>query len=198
MNPLAKLDQLNLEPAAKTEVAAMLQALMDQVVQDAKVIQAKEVKIGALTHELAYYKRIRFSRKNESLAPLQRDVFEETWIPTSRRLTRKSGNYATINSATPWPVPSGNAPEDSLYRIICRALNIATNRSLALVATVAKTWSKSAKTSASNWTSSRPSFSCIAISGCNTPAGLMWLHFAGHTLLQCLKKKCESYEPRKT
>ncbi|WGS88466.1 IS66 family transposase [Methylomonas sp. UP202] len=59
---------------------------MDQAAQDAQVIQAKDatihakdLKIGALTHELAYYKRIRFSRKNESLAPLQRDVFEETW-----------------------------------------------------------------------------------------------------------------------
>ena len=79
MNPLAKLDQLNLEPAAKTEVAAMLQALIDQAAKDAKVIQAKDLKIGALTHELAYYRRIRFSRKSESLAPLQRDVFEETW-----------------------------------------------------------------------------------------------------------------------
>jgi transposase len=86
MNPLAKLEQLNLDPAAKTEVAAMLQALLDQSTADAKLIQAKdatihakELKIGALTFELAYYKRIRFSRKNESLAPLQRDVFEETW-----------------------------------------------------------------------------------------------------------------------
>jgi transposase len=52
-------------------VAAMLQALMDQTTAD--------VKIAALTHELAYYKRIRFSTKSEALAPLQRDVFEETW-----------------------------------------------------------------------------------------------------------------------
>jgi hypothetical protein len=93
MNPLAELDQLNLEPAAKTQVTAMLQALIDQTARDAKiiqakdaaiqakesVIQAKEVKIAALTHELAYYKRIRFSTKSEVLAPLQRDVFEETW-----------------------------------------------------------------------------------------------------------------------
>ena len=86
MNPLAELDQLNLEPAAKTQVAAMLQALLDQTAQDAKLIQAKEAaiqakdfKIAALTHELAYYKRIRFSTKSEVLAPLQRDVFEETW-----------------------------------------------------------------------------------------------------------------------
>lgn len=86
MNPLAQLDQLNLEPAAKTEVAALIQSLIEQNERDAKVIQtkdttihAKDVKIEALTFELAYYKRIRFSRKNESLAPLQRDVFEETW-----------------------------------------------------------------------------------------------------------------------
>jgi transposase len=79
MNPLAKLEQLNLEPTAKTEVAALIQSLIEQADRDAKSIQAKDIKIGALTYELAYYKRIRFSRKNESLAPLQRDVFEETW-----------------------------------------------------------------------------------------------------------------------
>ena len=79
MNPLAKLVQLNLEPAAKTEVAALLRSLLEQQTQDAKRIQAKDVKIAALTHELAYYKRIRFSAKSEALAPLQRDVFEETW-----------------------------------------------------------------------------------------------------------------------
>src|SRR5512134_875957 len=79
MNPLAELDQLNLEPAAKAQVAAMLQALLEQTARDAKIIQTKDVKIAALTHELAYYKRIRFSTKSEALAPLQRDVFEETW-----------------------------------------------------------------------------------------------------------------------
>jgi transposase len=79
MNPLTKLDQLNLEPAAKTEVAALIQSLIEQAELDAKTIQTKDVKIAALTHELAYYKRIRFSTKSEALAPLQRDVFEETW-----------------------------------------------------------------------------------------------------------------------
>ncbi len=79
MNPLAELDQLNLEPTAKTEVAALVQALLEQVERDAKAIQAKDLKIEALTYELAYYKRIRFSAKSEALAPLQRDVFEEAW-----------------------------------------------------------------------------------------------------------------------
>jgi len=79
MNPLAKIDQLNLEPADKTELAAMFQTLIEQSERDARIIQAKALKIAALTHELAYYKRIRFSTKSEALAPLQRDVFEETW-----------------------------------------------------------------------------------------------------------------------
>jgi len=57
MNPLAKLDQLNLEPAAKTEVAIVMQALLEQVQRDAKIIHANELKIAALTHERAYYKR---------------------------------------------------------------------------------------------------------------------------------------------
>jgi len=92
MNPLAELDQLNLEPTTKTEVAALIQSLIEQGQRDAKIIQAKDVKIEALTFELAYYKRIRFSRKNESLAPLQRDVFEETWnVGAGRKLTNRTG-----------------------------------------------------------------------------------------------------------
>jgi transposase len=79
MNPQAKLEQLNLEPTAKTEEAALIQSLIEQAERDAKTIQAKDVKIEALIFELAYYKRIRFSTKSEALAPLQRDVFEETW-----------------------------------------------------------------------------------------------------------------------
>jgi len=53
MNPLAKLEQLNLDTTTKTEVVALLQALIDQTTQDAKAIQTKDLKIGALTHELA-------------------------------------------------------------------------------------------------------------------------------------------------
>ena len=90
MNLLAELDQLNLDPAAKNQLAAMIQTLVEhaaeQAAQDAQTIanqqallHTKDIKIAALTHELAYYKRIRFSTKSEALAPLQRDVFEETW-----------------------------------------------------------------------------------------------------------------------
>jgi len=86
MNPLAELDHLNLDPTAKTQVAAMIQALLDQAKQDAAAlqtkaaeIQSKDLKIQALTLELAHIRRIRYGVKSEALSPLQRDVFEETW-----------------------------------------------------------------------------------------------------------------------
>lgn len=79
MNRLAKLDQLDLNPVAKAEVAALIQALLDQAERDAKAIQAKDLKIEALTHELAHIRRIRYGVKSETLSPAQRDVFEETW-----------------------------------------------------------------------------------------------------------------------
>lgn len=93
MNPLAELDQLNLDPAAKTQVAAVVQALLEQANQSVAQLQAKDAelqaknaeieqkdfKIQALTLELAHIRRIRYGVKSEALAPLQRDVFEETW-----------------------------------------------------------------------------------------------------------------------
>lgn len=92
MNPLAELDQLNLNPAAKKQVAALLKGLTDRAEQDAQVIehqqqlleakdkslQTKDIKITALTHELAYYKRIRYGKKAETLSVWQRDLFDET------------------------------------------------------------------------------------------------------------------------
>jgi transposase len=44
MNPLAELDHLDLNPAAKNQVAAMIQALLDQAERDAKTIQLKDFK----------------------------------------------------------------------------------------------------------------------------------------------------------
>jgi hypothetical protein len=107
MNPLAELDQLNLEPAAKNHVAALLQALLDQAAQDAKTIEAKDLKIGALTYELAYYKRIRFSAQSEALTAQQRDVFEETfdtrhcrYRSRGRAASRPLGVYACDTAKT--------------------------------------------------------------------------------------------------
>lgn len=73
------LDQLNLDADTKTQVSGIMQTLFDQA---QKEIHAQELKIQALTLELAHLRRIRFGRSNESLALLpsqpQLDLFEET------------------------------------------------------------------------------------------------------------------------
>jgi transposase len=100
MNPRIELDQLDLDPATQTQVAAMIQSLLDQANHQAyaqleakdvelqiaqAVLQAKDAeikhkdfKIDALTFELARLRRIQFGAKNETLSPLQRDLFAET------------------------------------------------------------------------------------------------------------------------
>jgi transposase len=85
METLFGLDRLDLEPAVKGQVSALMAALVEQVRQEAAAqlqahaaeIAQKDFKIQALTHELAYYKRIRFGQKTEALAGLQRDLFRE-------------------------------------------------------------------------------------------------------------------------
>jgi transposase len=93
MKSLAQLDQLNLDAATKTQVSALMQTLIDQSERDAALLQSKdaiisaktaeihtkELKISALTHEIAYYKRIRYSFKSEAFSVAQRDLFQETW-----------------------------------------------------------------------------------------------------------------------
>ena len=65
MKPLAELANLDLDPVAKSQVAAMFQTLLAQAERDAKTIQAKDLKIEALTHGLAQLRRIRFGVKAE-------------------------------------------------------------------------------------------------------------------------------------
>ncbi|SDX25071.1 Transposase, partial [Nitrosomonas communis] len=73
------LDQLNLDADTKIQVSDMIQTLLDQA---QKEIRAQEIKIQALTLELAHLRRIRFGRRNESLtlfpSQSQLDLFEET------------------------------------------------------------------------------------------------------------------------
>jgi transposase len=92
MKSLAELDHLNLDPAAKKHVAALVQSLLDQAERDAKLlhlkdseilakdaaIKAKDFKIEALTHELAHIRRMRYGVKSEMLSKVQLDLFEET------------------------------------------------------------------------------------------------------------------------
>jgi transposase len=84
MDALAELDRLTLDPEVKAQLSTLMGSLTEalqqangQLAAKAAEIVAKDAKIAALTHELAYYKRIRFGQKTEALAGLQRDLFRE-------------------------------------------------------------------------------------------------------------------------
>ena len=83
-----KLTQLNADPALKEWVLAQLNAVQ-QVQADKTILQeqlrhkeqdlhAKDCKIKALTLELAYHKRLKFSAKTEAFTAQQRDLFLES------------------------------------------------------------------------------------------------------------------------
>ncbi|MET3135613.1 transposase, partial [Oxalobacteraceae bacterium GrIS 1.11] len=71
MDLLNELARTDIDPA----LLAQVQALFAQ--QQARLAE-KDFKITALTHELAYYRRIRFGKASEALAGEQRLLFEET------------------------------------------------------------------------------------------------------------------------
>ena len=81
MDLTAELASLNLDCVQQEGVVAVVLPLQLQAAQ-VESLHAKfklaEMKIQALTLELAHLKRIRFGVKNEALSPEQRDLFRET------------------------------------------------------------------------------------------------------------------------
>jgi transposase len=77
-----QLDDLNLDATAKTQVAALVQSLLEQAkTESAKYyeadLHAKDLKIQALILELAHLRRIRYGVKSEALSSLQRDLLRD-------------------------------------------------------------------------------------------------------------------------
>jgi transposase len=75
MDLIAELARIDLDPA----LASLLSARLKQAQQDAARLKQADLKIQALTLELAHHKRIRFANKSEAFSIQQRDLFQETW-----------------------------------------------------------------------------------------------------------------------
>ncbi len=81
MDITTQLANANLDPALMASIlVALEQGQKDtiKVAQQAALIHAKDVKIAALTLELAHHKRMRFANKSEAFTSVQRDLFAET------------------------------------------------------------------------------------------------------------------------
>ena len=86
MNLIEAIDRFSPDPALREWVLSHMGKLAEQTKRDAQTIAANEnaikaadLKIQALTLELAYYKRIRFANKSEQFSPEQRELFQESW-----------------------------------------------------------------------------------------------------------------------
>jgi hypothetical protein len=177
MNPLIELDQLTLDSADKSQLKAWVQTLVSQAHETAVQLQAKDAeikrkdfKIEALTFELARLRRIQFGVKNETLSPLQRDLFAETLAADSAAIEVELEQLAEVERVPRWPSPNALVPVVNRCPIICPALSTAMNRSHVSAASAVTPWSKSVKTSPSNWMWNRPSSLCIGTFARNTPA----------------------------
>ena len=71
-------EQLAIQVAAWAEQAKRLQQQADLATKQGHEIHLKDTKIAALTFELAYHKRIKFSSTSEAFTAQQRDLFDET------------------------------------------------------------------------------------------------------------------------
>ncbi len=92
----AELNRLSTAPELPEWVAGTVQKLLDQVRQDATTIKAANLKIQALTLELAHHRRLRFGHKNEAMSPEQRELFQETWNTDLAALEAETERQAEV------------------------------------------------------------------------------------------------------
>jgi transposase len=73
-----RMAQFKPDPALEKWLSETVQTLADQAQKDAAQLKLANLKIAALTLELAHHKRMKFGAKTESFSLEQRDLFVET------------------------------------------------------------------------------------------------------------------------
>lgn len=96
MDVHTELARFNPDPALQAWVTDTLQRLLDQADQDAETIRNANLKIQALTLELAHHRRIRFGQKSEAGTPEQRELFQEAWNEDGAALEAEIEQQAPI------------------------------------------------------------------------------------------------------
>jgi len=77
MNLLDELARNDIDPAMLAKVRALVEQQQTTLAQRQAQLAEQDFKITALTHELAYLKRIRYGKASEALTGEQRSLFEE-------------------------------------------------------------------------------------------------------------------------
>ena len=136
MNLLAELDQFDLDSATKNQVVVLIHALLDQAANQATeqlqakdaLIKTKDIKIEALTFELAHLRRIRFGVKNEALTVIQHYLFKEDQNTDIAAIEAEIEQLVDPQPSSTVAKPKRPRAGRQLCLIICRALWYAMNR----------------------------------------------------------------------
>jgi hypothetical protein len=163
MDLLNELARTDIDPALLAQVQALFAQQQADLTRRDALLAEKDFKITALTHELAYYRRIRFGKASEALVGEQRLLFEETVDTDLAAIEEELEGQAQAKR------PRKRAGRQPLPPEL-GASSTAMSPHRASAANAEPNWSRSARTSASNWTWSGRAFSCIATSGRSTPA----------------------------
>lgn len=116
-----------------------LDRLLDQAGRDAATIHAANLKIQALTLELAHHRRMRFGNKSEAFSPEQRHLFQETW---DSDLSAIEAEFEQLGEAGARQriLRSARAPAISPCPHTCRASSTGTNRTVAHAPAAGRRW----------------------------------------------------------
>ena len=91
--------------------AVELKQLNERINQDSAYIKAANLKIAALTLELAHRKRIQFGSKSEAFTPEQRELFQETEVTDiaamEAELEAVAEQIAPMTGKAKKPLPTG-------------------------------------------------------------------------------------------
>lgn len=118
MNLLEELACTNADPAVIAQVRALVEQ-GDRTAHLQALLAEKDVKIRALTLELAHHKRIRFANKSEAFSPEQRELFQECWNTDLAAMEAQVEQLAGVTAPQKQPKkPTGRQPlPDHLPRI---------------------------------------------------------------------------------
>ena len=100
MNLLDQLAQTDIDPAMLAQVRALFDQQQASLVQQQAQLAEKDFKITALTHELAYLKRIRYGKASEALTGEQRSLFEEAVDMDLAAIEQELENQASVKPAS--------------------------------------------------------------------------------------------------
>ena len=105
--------------------------------RDAATIHAANLKIQALTLELAHHRRLRFGNKSEAFSPEQRQLFQETWDADRSAIEAEVEQLSKPQSSA---ADRPQRPRAGRQPLRCRASSTATNHRAAAVPNAAKRW----------------------------------------------------------